>query len=104
MKINWKVRFRNGAWLICFIPQVLSFIYAVLSTFGIVPRIPQNAIMHLVTMLLDILTIIGIITDPTTKGTKDSDLAMTYGRDNTKLYTDLITEGLKNAEVLEDGR
>lgn len=87
MRINWKVRFRNRAWLICFIPQVLSFIYTILATFGIIPKVPQDAIMHLITMLLDILAIIGIITDPTTAGTNDSKLAMSYNKPSAGLPT-----------------
>lgn len=87
MQINWKVRLRNKAWLLCFIPQVLSFIYTVLTTFGIIPKVPQDAIMHLISMLLDILALIGIITDPTTAGTKDSKLAMSYSKPSTGLPT-----------------
>lgn len=103
MNINWKIRFKNRAWLICFIPQVLSFIYAILSTFGIIPKVPQDAIMHLVSMLLDILALIGIITDPTTKGTSDSARAMSYGVPTDKLNTAEIEKGLRNAEVLDNG-
>ena len=103
MKINWKVRFRNKVWLRLFIVAVLGLAYKAMATFGIAPKIEQQALMDLFDMLLGILLLLGVIVDPTTKGVGDSDLAMTYGRDNTKLHEDLIAEGLKNAEVLEDG-
>ena len=103
MKINWKVRFRNKVWLRLFIVAVLGLAYKAMATFGIAPKIEQQALMDLFDMLLGILLLLGVIVDPTTKGVSDSDLAMTYGRDNTKLHEDLITKGLKNAEVLEDG-
>lgn len=103
MRINWKVRFGNKVWLRLFIVAVLGLAYKAMATFGIAPKIEQQALMDLFDMLLGILLLLGVIVDPTTKGVGDSDLAMTYGRDNTKLHTDLIAEGLKNAEVLEDG-
>ena len=103
MRINWKVRFRNKVWLRIFIAALLGLAYKAMATFGIAPKIEQQALMDLFDMLLGILLLLGVIVDPTTKGVGDSDLAMTYGRDNTKLHEDLIAEGLKNAEVLEDG-
>ena len=103
MKINWKVRFKNKTWLRIFIAALLGLAYKAMATFGIAPKIEQQALMDLFDMLLGILLLLGVITDPTTKGIGDSDLAMTYGRDNTKLHEDLIAEGIKNAEVLEDG-
>ena len=103
MRINWKVRFRNKVWLRLFIVATLGLAYKAMATFGIAPKIEQQALIDLFDMLLGILLLLGVITDPTTKGIGDSDLAMTYGRDNTKLHEDLIAEGLKNAEVLEDG-
>ena len=103
MKINWKARFRNKVWLRLFIVAVLGLAYKAMATFGIAPKIEQQALMDLFDMLLGILLLLGVIIDPTTKGVGDSDLAVTYGRDNTELHEDLISEGLKNAEVLEDG-
>ena len=118
MKINWKIRFKNKVWLRFFIAAVLGLVYKALATFGIVPKIEQQALMDLFDMLLGVLLLLGVVVDPTTKGMEDSDLAMTYThpKDNSQKgenrpvandkainYED-IKEGLKDAEVLEDGR
>ena len=80
MKINWRQRFRNKTWLLTFVAAVASLIYQALKVFGIVPSVAQEQLMELVTMLVGILTLLGIVVDPTTPGTKDSDLAMSYGK------------------------
>nr|WP_297968904.1 phage holin [uncultured Mogibacterium sp.] len=80
MKINWKVRFRNKVWLRLFIVAVLGLAYKAMATFGIVPKIEQQALMDLFDMLLGILLLLGVIVDPTTKGVGDSERAMTYGK------------------------
>ena len=103
MRINWKVRFKNGKWVAMFLGAVVTTGYMICETLGIKIPVPQTDVTKIVTAVLGLLSMLGVITDPTTKGVGDSDLAMTYGRDNTKLHTDLIAEGLKNAEVLEDG-
>ncbi len=85
MKINWKVRFRNRIWLLTFIAGALAFTYKVLDTFGIVPRIEQEALKELADSLVYILMLLGIVIDPTTKGTTDSNLAMSYTKPASKL-------------------
>ena len=80
MKINWRQRFRNKTWLLTFVAAVASLIYQALKVFGIVPSVAQEQLMELVTMLVGILTLLGVVVDPTTPGTKDSDLAMSYGK------------------------
>ena len=103
MRINWRIRFKNGKWVAMFLGAVVTTGYMICETLGIKVSIPQTDVTKIIMAILGLLRMLGVITDPTTKGVSDSDLAMTYGRDNTKLHEDLITEGLKNAEVLEDG-
>ena len=76
--INIKVRLKNKTFLLLFIPMVLSYIYTLLSYAGIVPKISEDEVTHLIFMLVEILAMLGIINDPTTKGLNDSDRAMTY--------------------------
>ena len=66
MKINWKVRLKNKAWLAAFAACVLAFIYQVLGMVGIVPPVTQDMVT------------LGVVVDPTTAGTGDSAQAMTY--------------------------
>lgn len=78
MKINWKVRFRNKAFLLTFIPFVLSFIYQILSIFNIFPKVTENTILYLITQFINALALLGIIVDGTTQGIGDSKQALTY--------------------------
>jgi len=84
MKINWKQRFRNKTWLLTFIAAVAALIYQALKVFGIAPSVAQEQLIELATMLVGILTLLGVVVDPTTPGTKDSDLAMSYGNHDTE--------------------
>lgn len=76
--INLKVRLRNKTFLLLFIPDLIAFIYTLLSILDITPKISSNEVTNLLIMLVELLTMLGIINDPTTKGIKDSDRAMTY--------------------------
>lgn len=78
MKLNLKVRFKNKVFVVAFAAAVLAFIYQLLGMFGVVPGVTQDEIMQVITMLLDILVMLGVLVDPTTKGVTDSDRAMTY--------------------------
>lgn len=78
MKVNWKVRFKNKVWLSSFICAVVAFVYNILGMFDIVPVITQNTIMQIVNEFLLLLSLIGVIIDPTTEGANDSIRAMNY--------------------------
>lgn len=78
MKINWKVRFKNGTFVLTFAALVLSFVYNVLGMLEVVPPISEDAAVSVVAGVVQVLAALGIVTDPTTKGVKDSERAMTY--------------------------
>ena len=78
MKINWKVRFRNKTFLLTFIPFVLSFIYQILSTFNVFPKVSENNILNLITQFINALALLGLVVDGTTAGIGDSKQALTY--------------------------
>lgn len=78
MKINWKVRFKNKAWLTMFISLIVGFVFNILKMFDIVPVVTENTIMTAVTQVLTFLGLIGVIVDPTTAGIEDSNRAMSY--------------------------
>lgn len=81
MKINWKARFKNKAFIITFFTLVVAFVYQILGLFGFVPSISEEGVVNLFTMLVNILAFVGVIVDPTTEGLKDSDRAMLYYTD-----------------------
>jgi phi LC3 family holin len=80
MKINWTVRLKNKNFWISFVPACLLLVQTVLSAFGV--TIDAGAIGNIILGIVDaafvVLTILGVVTDPTTAGVSDSDQAMTY--------------------------
>ena len=80
MKINWTVRFKNKNFWISFVPACLLLVQTVLSAFGV--NFDAGAVGNIILGIVDaafvVLTILGVVTDPTTAGVSDSDLAMTY--------------------------
>lgn len=69
--INFKLRLQNKATLVA----LISAVFLMLQQFGL--HIPSN-IQEGVNTLVVILVILGIVTDPTTKGVGDSERALNY--------------------------
>lgn len=80
MNINWKVRIKNKNFWLALIPAVLLVIQYVGALFGYTWDFGDlgNKLRDLVNGVFLVLTILGIVNDPTTKGYSDSSLAMTY--------------------------
>lgn len=78
MKINWKVRFRNKVWLTSFITLIVSFVYSILQMLDITPAFAKGTVMQIVNEFLMILSMIGVVVDPTTEGLGDSRRALSY--------------------------
>lgn len=80
MKINWKVRIKNKNFWITIIPAVLLIIQPVLTLCGVTIDLGEigNALLAIVDAVFVVLALLGIVTDPTTKGVSDSTQAMTY--------------------------
>lgn len=78
--INWKVRIKNKAFWIAIIPAVILLIQAVAAVFGITIDLSEigGKLVEVVESVFVVLAIVGIVTDPTTAGIKDSAQAMTY--------------------------
>lgn len=80
MKINWTVRFRNKTWLTSALALIATFVFDVLALLDVAPAITQDSVMQLITVVLGILSGIGVVVDPTTPGVKDSERAMLYSK------------------------
>lgn len=80
--INWTVRFRNKAFWVALIPAVLLLIQVVAAVFGYALDLGGlgNRLLDVVNALFAVLAILGVVTDPTTKGVGDSAQALTYDR------------------------
>lgn len=80
MKINWKVRLKNKAFWIAIIPALILLIQVVASVFGFTLDLGDlgNKLLAVVNAVFGVLTILGVVTDPTTAGVSDSVQAMSY--------------------------
>ncbi|MBW3861424.1 phage holin, partial [Staphylococcus aureus] len=86
MDINWKLRFKNKAVLTGLIGALLLFIKQITDLFGFDLSNQLNQASAIIGAILTLLTGIGVITDPTSKGVADSSIAQTYQapRDSSK--------------------
>lgn len=78
MKINWKVRLKNPIFWATAIPGALSLVYLILGLLGVVPKVSEEYLVQVILTIVDVLTNLGILVDPTTAGFDDSAMAMTY--------------------------
>lgn len=82
MKINWKVRIKNKVFWLALVPAVLLLVQVVAAVFGIDLKLDAlgDKLIDVVNALFAVLTILGIVTDPTTAGVSDSKQAMEYDK------------------------
>ena len=80
MSINWKVRLRNKTFWLSLIPAVLLLVQVVAAVFGYTLDLGDlgNKLLAVVNALFAVLSILGVVTDPTTKGVSDSEQALSY--------------------------
>ena len=80
--INWKVRIKNKAFWLALIPAVLLVVqvFAALFGFDLATDALEVKLMACANAVFALLTVLGIVADPTTDGIADSDLAMTYNK------------------------
>lgn len=78
MTLNWKVRFKNKVWLSSFFAAILTFVYTMLGMFDVFPEVTKNDVGAIINSFLMVLSLFGVVVDPTTAGLSDSDRAMHY--------------------------
>ncbi|MCH3943074.1 MAG: phage holin [Atopobiaceae bacterium] len=80
MDINWLVRFKNKTFWLEIIPAILLLVQVVAVPFGYkFDFVALNSqLTAIVNALFAVLAILGVVTDPTTRGVSDSNLALTY--------------------------
>ena len=71
-KINWRVRLRNKTFWLTLVPLLVLLT----QQLGLI-WVPQNW-ESIFGTIMAILTVVGIINDPTTAGLKDSSQALSY--------------------------
>lgn len=78
--INWKVRIKNPIFWVSLIPAIILLIESVAKVFGLMIDLNNlsSNLIEVVKAVFVVLSIMGIVVDPTTSGMNDSDQAMTY--------------------------
>lgn len=80
--INWKIRAKNKTFWLALVPAFLLLIQAVAQVFNISLDFTNlnKDLLGVVNALFTVLAIVGVVTDPTTKGLGDSTQALTYSK------------------------
>ena len=78
--INWVVRIKNKNFWLTLIPAVLLLIQVVVAPFGYQWDfgVLNEQLAAIINALFAVLAILGVVVDPTTPGTGDSERALTY--------------------------
>ena len=78
--VNWKVRLKNKTFWLAMIPALLLLIQVVAAVFGYTLDLGAlgDKLLAVVNAIFAVLTILGVVTDPTTAGVSDSEQALTY--------------------------
>lgn len=83
--INWKVRFKNWSWVAGFVSQIMIVIQISLvglNTIGItdfqLTEEIQTWVLTLCNAIFVLLSMLGLVQDPTTAGLEDSEQAKLY--------------------------
>lgn len=78
MKINWILRFKNKPVLTALVAAVVAFIYQLLGLLGVTPGVSESQVIELFGLFVNILVMMGIVVDPSTKGFGDSKGVLEY--------------------------
>lgn len=80
MNINWKVRIRNKNFWLALIPALLLLVQVVAVPFGYKWDfgVLNQQLAAIINAVFALLSILGVVNDPTTAGSSDSAQALTY--------------------------
>lgn len=84
MKINLLVRFKNKAFWLSLVPALLLVVQTIASLFGYNWDfvVLNQQIAAIINAVFAVLSILGIVVDPTTAGFSDSQRALSYTEPN----------------------
>lgn len=80
MSINWKLRLQNKTTLTAIILALAALVYQTLGLCGVTPPVSESQLVELAGLAINLLCLLGIVTDPTTQGVGDSANALTYDK------------------------
>ncbi len=79
MNINWQVRLRNPQFIIAIVSAILLAAEQIVKPFGIeLDASISEQVLDALRAVLSILTLTGVMIDPTTAGLSDSNQALGY--------------------------
>lgn len=78
MKINWKVRLQHKQFWVSLIALLIVLANQIAGIFNVDITIYNDQVTAISETVLSILALLGIIIDPTTIGTSDSEQALEY--------------------------
>lgn len=80
MNINWKVRIKNKNFWLTLIPAILLLVQTILVPFGYKWDfgVLGQQLTAIINAAFAVLSILGVVNDPTTEGVSDSAQAMSY--------------------------
>lgn len=80
--INWKVRMRNKSFWLAVVPAALLLAQVIAVPFGYNFEIDviNKQLLDIINAAFAFLSILGVVTDPTTKGVSDSKQALSYSK------------------------
>lgn len=80
--INWKVRLKNKAFWLALVPAIFLVAQTIAAPFGYEWDfvVLNQQIAAIINAVFALLTVVGVVNDPTTAGVSDSKQAMTYNK------------------------
>lgn len=79
MRINWKIRFMHKPFLLALFSMLLLLAQQVGALFGYdLTSAMSEQLTSILNTILSILVLMGVVVDPTTSGTSDSERALMY--------------------------
>ncbi|EMF0434161.1 phage holin [Enterococcus faecium] len=80
--INWKVRMRNKSFWLAVVSAALLLAQVIAVPFGYNFEIDviNKQLLDIINAAFAFLSILGVVTDPTTKGVSDSEQALNYSK------------------------
>ncbi len=80
--INWKVRMKNKSFWLAVVPTALLLAQVIAVPFGYNFEIEviNKQLLDIINAAFAFLSILGVVTDPTTKGVSDSEQALSYSK------------------------
>lgn len=78
--INWKVRVKNKLFWLSIVPALLLLVQAIAAPFGynFDFNVLNQQLADIINAAFVVLSILGIVVDPTTTGVSDSTQALSY--------------------------